>query len=80
MRKGEHATTVDIGDQDMEVATDYAKSFGKRLESRGIPADRANADYLILTQRPSEKLLNHRLLLSRKLFSPESHPRLTKLM
>ena len=34
------AMVVDIGDQDMEVATDYAKSFGKRLESRGIPADR----------------------------------------
>jgi len=31
---------VDIGDQDMELAQDYAASFVKRLESRGIPSDR----------------------------------------
>ena len=31
---------VDIGDQDMGVVTDYANSFKKRLESRGIPLDR----------------------------------------
>ncbi|WP_428490294.1 hypothetical protein [Rhodopila sp.] len=34
------ALVVDIGDQDMEVVCDYAKSFQKRLESRGIPSDR----------------------------------------
>ncbi len=34
------AMVVDIGDQDMGVVTDYANSFKKRLESRGIPAER----------------------------------------
>jgi hypothetical protein len=34
------ALVVDIGDQDMEIVRDYAASFVKRLESRGIPADR----------------------------------------
>ena len=34
------AMVVDIGEQDMGVVTDYANSFKKRLESRGIPADR----------------------------------------
>lgn len=34
------ALVVDIGEQDMEIAKDYAASFIKRLESRGIPADR----------------------------------------
>ena len=34
------AMVVDIGDQDMHLAQDYAASFIKRLESRGIPADR----------------------------------------
>ncbi len=34
------AMVVDIGDQDMGLAQDYAASFIKRLESRGIPADR----------------------------------------
>ena len=34
------AMVVDIGDQDMSLAQDYAASFIKRLESRGIPADR----------------------------------------
>ncbi len=34
------AMIVDIGDQDMGVVTDYANSFKKRLESRGIPSDR----------------------------------------
>jgi hypothetical protein len=31
---------VDIGDQDMGLAQDYASAFIKRLESRGIPTDR----------------------------------------
>lgn len=34
------ALVVDIGGQDMEIVRDYAASFVKRLESRGIPADR----------------------------------------
>ncbi|MET0312862.1 MAG: hypothetical protein ABW275_00560, partial [Hansschlegelia sp.] len=34
------ALVVDIGDQDMGVAQDYASAFVKRLESRGIPTDR----------------------------------------
>ena len=34
------AMVVDIGDQDMGLAMDYASSFKKRLESRGIPSDR----------------------------------------
>ncbi len=34
------AMVVDIGDQDMGVVKDYAASFVKRLESRGIPAER----------------------------------------
>lgn len=33
---------VDIGEQDMAVAIDYANSFKKRLESRGVPSDRFN--------------------------------------
>ena len=34
------AMVVDIGDQDMSIAQDYAASFVKRLESRNIPTDR----------------------------------------
>lgn len=34
------AMVVDIGDQDMGIVTDYANSFKKRLESRGIPVER----------------------------------------
>ena len=34
------AMVVDIGDQDMGLAQDYAAAFVKRLESRNIPADR----------------------------------------
>ena len=34
------AMVVDIGDQDMGVVSDYANSFRKRLESRGIPSER----------------------------------------
>lgn len=36
------AMVVDIGDQDMGVAIDYANSFKQRLQSRGIAADRFN--------------------------------------
>jgi hypothetical protein len=34
------AMVVDIGDQDMDIVKDYAAAFKKRLESRGIPAER----------------------------------------
>lgn len=34
------ALVIDIGEQDMGLAQDYAASFTKRLESRGIPTDR----------------------------------------
>jgi hypothetical protein len=34
------AMVVDIGDQDMDIVKDYAAAFRKRLESRGIPAER----------------------------------------
>jgi hypothetical protein len=34
------ALVVDIGDEDMDIARDYAASFVKRLASRGIPTDR----------------------------------------
>jgi hypothetical protein len=34
------ALVVDIGEQDMEIAKDYAAGFVKRLQSRGIPTDR----------------------------------------
>ncbi len=34
------AMVVDIGDQDMGIAMDYAAAFKKRLESRGIPTER----------------------------------------
>lgn len=36
------AMVVDIGDQNMGVAIDYANSFKQRLQSRGIAADRFN--------------------------------------
>ena len=42
------AMVVDIGDQDMGLAMDYAASFKKRLESRGIPADRFNFQAIAL--------------------------------
>ena len=42
------AMVVDIGDQDMGLAMDYAVSFKKRLESRGIPADRFNFQAIAL--------------------------------
>lgn len=39
---------VDIGQQDMEVAIDYANSFKKRLESRGVESDRFNFQAIAL--------------------------------
>lgn len=42
------ALVVDIGDQDMGVVIDYANSFKKRLESRGIPSERFNFQAIAL--------------------------------
>lgn len=39
---------VDIGDQDMAIAKDYANSFKKRLESRGVSQDRFNFQAIAL--------------------------------
>jgi len=49
------AMIVDIGDQDMGVVTDYANSFKKRLESRGIPADRFNFIRVALPVPPKDE-------------------------
>ncbi len=46
------AMIVDIGDQDMGVVTDYANSFKKRLESRGIPSDRFQFQAIALPVPP----------------------------
>jgi hypothetical protein len=43
------ALVVDVGDEDMGIAMDYAASFVKRLESRGIPADRFHFQAVSLT-------------------------------
>lgn len=42
------AMVVDIGDQHMSNVIDYANSFKKRLESRGIPAERFNFQAIAL--------------------------------
>ncbi|EYR78207.1 hypothetical protein [Shinella sp. DD12] len=39
---------VDIGDQDMGVAIDYANSFRQRLQSRGVSTDRFNFQAIAL--------------------------------
>lgn len=39
---------VDIGDQDMGVAIDYANSFKQRLQSRGVSAERFNFQAIAL--------------------------------
>jgi hypothetical protein len=39
---------LDIGDQDMAIATDYAKSFKKRLQARGVSPDRFNFQAIAL--------------------------------
>ncbi|TQN58694.1 hypothetical protein FLX27_26110 [Agrobacterium tumefaciens] len=39
---------VDIGEQDMGVAIDYANSFKQRLQSRGVSADRFNFQAIAL--------------------------------
>jgi hypothetical protein len=39
---------VDIGEQDMNVAVDYANSFKQRLQSRGVSADRFNFQAIAL--------------------------------
>ena len=49
------AMVVDIGDQDMGVVNDYANSFKKRLESRGIPADRFQYQAIALPVPPKDE-------------------------
>jgi hypothetical protein len=49
------AMVVDIGDQDMGVVTDYANSFKKRLESRGIPAERFQYQAIALPVPPKDE-------------------------
>ena len=49
------AMVVDIGDQDMGVVTDYANSFKKRLESRGIPSDRFQFQAIALPVPPRDE-------------------------
>jgi hypothetical protein len=49
------AMVVDIGDQDMAVAIDYAHAFTKRLESRGIPADRFQFQAIALPVPPKDE-------------------------
>ena len=50
------AMMLDIGDQDMGVVTDYANSFKKRLESRGIPSDRFQYQAIALPVPSKEEL------------------------
>ena len=49
------ALVVDIGDQDMDIVKDYAASFVKRLESRGIPADRFHFEAVALPVPPKDE-------------------------
>lgn len=49
------ALVVDIGDQDMQVVRDYAASFIKRLESRGIPTERFQFQAIALPVPPKEE-------------------------
>ena len=49
------AMVVDIGDQDMGVVADYANSFKKRLESRGIPAERFQFQAVALSVPPRDE-------------------------
>ena len=46
---------VDIGDQHMDVVKDYAASFVKRLESRGIPTERFQFQAIALPVPPKEE-------------------------
>ena len=49
------AMVVDIGEQDMGIVTDYANSFKKRLESRGIPTDRFQYQAIALPVPPRDE-------------------------
>ena len=49
------AMVVDIGDQDMGVVNDYANSFKKRLESRGIPSERFQYQAIALPVPPKDE-------------------------
>lgn len=43
------ALLIDIGDGDIQVPNDYARSFNTRLKSRGITADRFHYESFALT-------------------------------
>lgn len=45
---------VDVGDGDIQVANDYARSFKSRLASRGIPADRFHHESVVLEPSKAE--------------------------
>ena len=48
------AMVVDIGDQHMDICKDYAAAFVKRLESRGIPAERFQFQAIALPVPPKD--------------------------
>ena len=50
------AMVVDIGDEDMEIAGDYAASFVKRLAARDIPAERFQFQGISLPVPPADEL------------------------
>ena len=50
------ALMIDIGDDDIQVPGDYARSMNTRLKSRGIPADRFQYEALALAVPESAKL------------------------
>ena len=50
------ALMIDIGDDDIQVPGDYARSMNTRLKSRGIPVDRFQYEALALTVPESAKL------------------------
>lgn len=45
---------VDVGDGDIQIANDYARSFKSRLASRGIPADRYRHETVVLEPAGTE--------------------------
>lgn len=49
---------VDVGDGDIQVANDYARSFKTRMASRGIPADRFNHESVVLAPGDASKRLD----------------------
>lgn len=49
---------VDVGDGDIQVANDYARSFKSRLASRGIPADRFHHESVVLASAEAKNRLD----------------------